>query len=240
MTRTGRRGAEPAGRGGAAIRPACLPAWPPRPSRGGPPWASPAVTGSSARSRRSSSCSRRHAARRRARSSVASTTSPRACCAGGARAGRPSAQQGVRYPADPPSVEEIVAVMRAVGDSVHGRRLRGLIVLLWRAGLRISEALALGEPDLDPRRGLVLVRRGKGGRRREVGMDDSAWRSSSTGLRTDLSCPSARCCASSLDRPTAVDGPAPPLAPTSATPPQPRECVRGSRRISCVTRTPSR
>jgi site-specific recombinase XerD len=29
--------------------------------------------------------------------------------------------------------------------------------------------------DLDARRGAVLVRRGKGGRRREVGMDDWAW-----------------------------------------------------------------
>jgi integrase len=27
--------------------------------------------------------------------------------------------------------------MRRAGDSVHGRRLRGLIVVLWRAGLRI-------------------------------------------------------------------------------------------------------
>ena len=57
----------------------------------------------------------------------------------------------------------------------HGLRMRGLIVVLWRAGLRIQEALALAEADLDPRRGAVLVRRGKGGRRREVGMDDWAW-----------------------------------------------------------------
>src|SRR5215213_4247198 len=55
------------------------------------------------------------------------------------------------------------------------KRLRGLIVVLWRAGLRICEALALTEADLDPRRGSLLVRRGKGGRRREVGMDDWAW-----------------------------------------------------------------
>jgi integrase len=46
------------------------------------------------------------------------------------------------------------------GDCVHGRRLRGLIIVLWRAGLRIREALALAEADLDPRRGSLLVRRG--------------------------------------------------------------------------------
>jgi site-specific recombinase XerD len=90
-------------------------------------------------------------------------------------AGRPSRNKGMRYPADPPTVEEVVAVMRAAGETIHGRRLRGLIVVLWRAGLRISEALALTEADLDRSRGAVLVRRGKGGRRREVGMDGWAW-----------------------------------------------------------------
>ena len=86
-------------------------------------------------------------------------------------AGRAPRNKGVRYPADPPTIEEIVAVMRAAGDGPQGRRLRGLIVVLWRAGLRINEALALSEPDLDHRRGSLLIRGGKGGRRREVGMD---------------------------------------------------------------------
>jgi site-specific recombinase XerD len=93
----------------------------------------------------------------------------------GFHAGRRPRNKGHRYPADPPTVEEIVAVMRAAGDGRHGRRLRGLIVVLWRAGLRIHEALALSESDLDRRRGALLVRRGKGGRRREVGMDEWAW-----------------------------------------------------------------
>ncbi len=48
-----------------------------------------------------------------------------------------------------PTVEEIVAVMRMVGDRADGHRLRALVVLLWRAGLRISEALSLQESDLD-------------------------------------------------------------------------------------------
>ena len=89
--------------------------------------------------------------------------------------GRPPRKKGEQYPADPPTVEEIVTVMRAVGDSANGHRLGTLIVLLWRAGLRISEALALQESDLDRSRGAVLVRRGKGGKRREVGMDRWAW-----------------------------------------------------------------
>src|SRR5829696_3023750 len=87
----------------------------------------------------------------------------------------PVGRRATRGCATPPTVEEIVTVMRYAGDGVHGRRLRGLVVVLWRAGLRICEALALAEADLDARRGSLLVRRGKGGRRREVGMDDWAW-----------------------------------------------------------------
>jgi site-specific recombinase XerD len=89
--------------------------------------------------------------------------------------GRAPRNKGLRYPADPPTVEEIIAVMRAAGEDEEAVRLRGLIVVLWRAGLRISEALALTESDLDAGRGAVLVRHGKGGKRREVGMDRWAW-----------------------------------------------------------------
>lgn len=67
-----------------------------------------------------------------------------------------AAKQGSAL-ANPPSVEEIVAVTRATGDGAEGTRLRALIILLWRVS------------------GAILVRRGKGGRRREVGMDRWAW-----------------------------------------------------------------
>jgi integrase len=40
--------------------------------------------------------------------------------------------------------------------------------------LRVSDALALTESDLDPKTGSVLVRAGNGGKRRIVGMDDWA------------------------------------------------------------------
>ena len=104
-------------------------------------------------------------------------------------AGRPPRNKGMRYPADPPTIEEIVTVMRRAGDGIHGRRLRGLIVVLWRAGLRIHEALALAEAELDRRRGSLLVRRGKGGRRREVGMDDWAWAQLAPWLRARVKLP---------------------------------------------------
>lgn len=89
--------------------------------------------------------------------------------------GVPPRNKGLRYPPDPPTVEEIITVMRAAGDGPDAVRLRGVIVVLWRAGLRISEALALAETDLDRDRGSLLIRHGKGDKRREVGMGRWAW-----------------------------------------------------------------
>lgn len=60
----------------------------------------------------------------------------------GYHAGRPPRNKGVRYPADPQTVEEIIAVMRQTADDRHGWRLRALIVALWRGGLRVQEVLA--------------------------------------------------------------------------------------------------
>jgi site-specific recombinase XerD len=89
----------------------------------------------------------------------------------GHRRGQAPRNKGMRYPADPPSVEEIVLVKRHAGDRPRGLRLRGLIVVMWRAGLPVSEALALTQSDLDQARGAILARHGKANTRREVGMD---------------------------------------------------------------------
>ena len=75
--------------------------------------------------------------------------------------GRAPRNKGMRYPADPPRVEEIIAVMRQAGEDRHGLRIRAVIAVLWRGGLRISEALALAETDVDPARGSVLIRHGR-------------------------------------------------------------------------------
>jgi integrase len=159
----------------------------------------------------------------------------------GFHAGRPPRNKGVRYPADPPKVEEIVAVMRAAGGGVHGRRLRGLIVVLWRPGLRISEALALGEADLDPRRGSLLVRRGKGGRRREVGMDDWAWEQLELWriLRLELPVGPLFCIVTGPTRGWRWGRPRPPAASCAALPRR-RVCGAGSRHIIFDTPTRSR
>lgn len=80
-------------------------------------------------------------------------------------------------------------MIRQAGPSIDGRRARALIVVLWRAGLRISEALALNETDLDSQRGSILVRRGKGGKRRTVSMDAWAWEQLTRWLEDRVSFP---------------------------------------------------
>ena len=51
-----------------------------------------------------------------------------------------------------------------------GLRNRALVALLYGSGLRISEALALRPHDVDLNRGIVHVRRGKGGKSRRSGI----------------------------------------------------------------------
>jgi integrase len=158
----------------------------------------------------------------------------------GYHAGRSPRNKAQRCPADPPAVAEIVAVMRHAGTGLHAAPLRALIVVLWRAGLRINEALALGESDLDERRGSLLVRRGKGGRRREVGMDDWAWEQLQPWLTAPLDLPVGPllCVATGPTRGRAWSAGA---ARTELRHAPARAGVRSaSHRISSVTRTPSR
>ena len=159
----------------------------------------------------------------------------------GYHAGRPPRNKGLRYPADPPTVEEIIAVMRQTGDDRHGSRLRALIIVLWRGGLRIQEALALGERDLDPRRGVAA---GACATARAAGAARSAWTpgassSCGRGWPPASSCRSGRCSASSTARPAGGRGRAPTSASSFAGLPPRRVSGVGLRRTSCATPTRS-
>src|SRR5690348_11800967 len=142
----------------------------------------------------------------------------------GFRAGIAPRNKGQRYPADPPTVDEIVAVMRQAGHDRHGRRLTALIVVLWRAGLGIHEALALTDTDLDRRRGSIVVRHGKNDRRSEVGMDAWAWSAIEPWLVDRLQLPVERCSARSRQESGAGSRPT-----NCATRTQLSCCTRGSR-----------
>ncbi len=71
--------------------------------------------------------------------------------------------------------DEVRAILAALeGTRATERRNRTLVVVLWRAGLRVSEALALRPSDFDRDALALRVLRGKGGRARTVGLDRAA------------------------------------------------------------------
>jgi site-specific recombinase XerD len=89
---------------------------------------------------------------------------------------RRPANKGHRYPAEILTADEVRALITACSNRAPtGVRNRALLVLLYRAGCRISEALRLRPKDLDRAAGTVTVLRGKGGTRRTIGLDPGAF-----------------------------------------------------------------
>ena len=84
---------------------------------------------------------------------------------------------GRRFPPEVLTDAEVRALLDACGDGTptHARN-RALIAVLYRGGLRVSEALALYPKDLDPATGAVRVLWAKGGRARTIGLDPGAFR----------------------------------------------------------------
>jgi integrase/recombinase XerD len=83
--------------------------------------------------------------------------------------------KGEKYPPEVLQPSEVLALMKACSRRAPtGIRDRALIALLWRTGLRISEALDLKPSDIVPAKGTVRVPKGKGGKSRTVGIDDDA------------------------------------------------------------------
>ncbi|MGH2930343.1 MAG: tyrosine-type recombinase/integrase, partial [Solirubrobacteraceae bacterium] len=78
-----------------------------------------------------------------------------------------------RRPPEVLSEAEAIALIRACSPRAPtGIRNRALIAVLWRSGLRISEALALELRDVDLKAGTIRVRHGKGDKSRTVGVDE--------------------------------------------------------------------
>ena len=72
--------------------------------------------------------------------------------------------------------DEVRALIKACSNRAPtGIRNRALLVLLYRGGLRVSEALRLYPKDLDRDAGTVTVLVGKGGKRRTIGLDPGAF-----------------------------------------------------------------
>jgi hypothetical protein len=98
--------------------------------------------------------------------------------------GRIPANKGRTYPVEILTPEEVVDLMRACPPSARGMRMRALITVLYRAGLRISEALQLYPKDIAPGSGTI----GSCGEPRRAGLERWAaipppWGSSWSGWR---------------------------------------------------------
>ena len=90
--------------------------------------------------------------------------------------GREPANKGKTYPAEILTPDEVRALVKACSSRAPtGVRNRALLVLLYRGGLRLSEALRLYPKDLDRDAGTVTVLVGKGGKRRTIGLDPGAF-----------------------------------------------------------------
>lgn len=91
------------------------------------------------------------------------------------RIGRRPANYGKTYPVEVLNPAEVHQLLAACPENrKHGVRNRAMIVLLWRSGLRVAELVALEPKDLDMAAGTITVLRGKGLKRRAVGIDPHA------------------------------------------------------------------
>lgn len=88
---------------------------------------------------------------------------------------RPPANKGRKYPAEVLTEAEVAALLDVCSQkAATGIRNRALITVMYRAGLRVSEALSLRPGDIDADAGTITVLHGKGDGRRVIGLDPGA------------------------------------------------------------------
>jgi site-specific recombinase XerD len=99
------------------------------------------------------------------------------------RRGQAPPNKGKRYPAELYTDEDVTALLGYYDGEGHrgrppvvraGVRNTAVILLMWRCGLRIAEVLALDLDDIDLAEQTVVVRHGKGDKRRLLGVPDDA------------------------------------------------------------------
>lgn len=84
--------------------------------------------------------------------------------------------KGQKFPVEIPTRDEVNRMLKLCSRrGPTGIRNKALFTVLYRAGLRLQEALDLRPADLDIAAGTINVRSGKGAKQRIVGMDESAF-----------------------------------------------------------------
>ncbi len=87
-----------------------------------------------------------------------------------------AANAGKKLPPEPLTPDEARTLLRACSRRAPtGIRNAALLAVLYRGGLRVSEALALKAKDVDRTLGTVRILHGKGDRARTVGLDAGAF-----------------------------------------------------------------
>ena len=85
------------------------------------------------------------------------------------------ANKGKKYPPEVLTPEEISVLLKTPSNRAPtGIRNRALLYLGYRAGLRLSEALALYPKDVETDKGVIRVLHGKGDKARTVGLPPDA------------------------------------------------------------------
>ncbi len=78
-------------------------------------------------------------------------------------------RKGTKYPVEPLTRSEVERLLQACSKGPTGIRNRALLAVMWRSGLRVSEALALRPCDVEAN--AIRILHGKGDQARVVGLD---------------------------------------------------------------------
>jgi integrase len=89
--------------------------------------------------------------------------------------GREPRNKGKVYEPNPPTVAEIMAMLRICPTDIYGRRIFACILVAWQGALRVFEMLALDADDLDRASGWIQIRHGKGDKAATIKMAAWAW-----------------------------------------------------------------
>lgn len=91
--------------------------------------------------------------------------------------GLPQFASFISYPKQHSALPEILSLeeTQALLDAIHHPVYRAITLVLYGAGLRISETLPLEVTDIDGPRGVIRVRHGKGDKAREAKLPDSLY-----------------------------------------------------------------
>src|SRR5687768_10071844 len=86
--------------------------------------------------------------------------------------GRENANKGRTLPPEPLTDDEVKGLLKACSRRAPtGIRNAAMVTIMWRAGLRVAECLALMPKDVDANKSTIRVLRGKGSKTRTVGLD---------------------------------------------------------------------